>query len=147
MGGREALLLAPHELRKFCAVYLCHQEGTPESSSRSKTSFESKRPLEVNETGPPMFCKKSSAIRDCTCSDCILSPYFSESRVKSTPRFRRNPKKNSSSRALSRVTSVRVSGVPASNRSRESAVAKRIASRSSCKEARSIECASTPKPI
>src|SRR6266404_5854172 len=147
MGGGEAFLLALHELRKSGTVDSLHQEVIPESSSRSKTSFESRRPLAVSETGPPMFCKKSSAIRDCTCSDCILSPYFSERRVKSTPRFRRNPKKNSSSRALSSVTSVRVSGVPASNRSRESAVAKRIASRSLCKEARSIECASTPKPI
>src|SRR6267154_5145811 len=138
MRGREALLLAPHQLRKLCAVDRSHQEVTPESSSRSKTSFESRRPLAVSETEPPMFCKKLSAIRDGTCSDCILSPYFSERRVKSTPRFRRNPRKNSSSSALSFVTSARVGKEPASNRSSESAVAKRVAS-SAASWLRSIE--------
>src|SRR5208337_4555144 len=64
---------------------------------------------------------------------------------RSTPRFKRNPRKKLSSKAAAADTTVFSKGEPATYFSRESAAAKRTASAPTTAEI-SMECASTPKP-
>src|ERR1700722_17402835 len=64
---------------------------------------------------------------------------------RSTPRFKRKPKKKHSSNAAASVTTVRSCAAPATYFSSESGLAKRMDTTPAEDDA-SIECASTPKP-
>src|SRR5262249_54123732 len=113
------------------------------------TSFESSRPDGVKQIQSSLVrassprSTRSSTIGSRACSS--LCPNFAPISRRVIPRFTRNPRKKTSSRAALRLTTVFCKGAPAIYFSSESAEAKRTASDSPDAD-NSMECASTPNP-
>src|SRR6476661_10760815 len=123
---------APHELRM----------------NRSNTSFESSRPRGVRLTTSPSRSSRPKPSHSEIVSENVRgasSPKSDAIFFRSTPRFRRRPRKKVSSSAPEELTCVLLYGPPAMYSSSESGAAKRTASFGDPEQC-SMEWASTPRP-
>src|SRR5437667_1849520 len=97
----------------------------------AKTSFDSRRPREVNRIFSSSRSSKSCSTHCAIAGEndrTASSPNEAARRLRSTPLFKRKPRKNLSSSELAGDTGVRSGGDPARNLSKESGIANRTAS-------------------